>query len=120
MRVTKNAASSVNRCQALEVEIAAVDDVDGPGLEHHVVEDFTSARFPSVIRITVGIEPRRSSCVCSSSLHPAAEVAHGKTERQRLTIVVVERVYGVRQIHTQGILMYNWRAVRMSRSAKSA
>ena len=78
--MTKNAQGSWKRVQPLEVEVAAVHDVERAGLGNQPVKDVDVVQLAVADVRKLGMLPRRSSSVCSLiAALVDRKTAHGNT-----------------------------------------
>ena len=74
--------------KTLEIEVAAIQDVEGTRLRDEIVQDIDVVDFSLGIWINEGIEPRRSRSVWSLMAALCfRNLAHGKSERHRSIVV---------------------------------
>ena len=74
--------------EAFEIDVGPIHDVEGAGLGRNSSRMLTSCVLPAVMRINVGMLPRRSNSVCifTAALR-RRNLAHGNSERHRSMVV---------------------------------
>src|SRR5207253_9125243 len=81
--------------EAFEIHVRPVHDVESSGLRHDLVQDIYVVHSTSVMRINVGILPRRSNkvCILTAALY-LRNFAHGNKARHK-SMVVESNAYRV-------------------------